>query len=205
MTDTELQQATEGQTTASDELFTAEADSPSNSRLEKIVSAAKGIFEKHGVRFKAGRGRPRSDGSPKISDVPLNASSPGQTTVQSAAAAPVAQPVDANIVKRCVSAVFKGAKGVLDRKLWRKAAKASDAKFASELVAETTITDDEIAAFTELTEICLKKYGVGTEYAPEVGLIVILTGIGVRHSAAFRSVEDRTTAANVVPTNEGKS
>ena len=60
-----------------------------------------------------------------------------------------------------------------------------EAKEAQALVASLQITTTESDAFAELSEICLRKYGVGTQWAPEIGLAVILTGIGVRYVAAI--------------------
>lgn len=164
-----------------------------NSFLQKVRDAAQGIFERHGVTFKAGRGRPRKDGLPKASDIPLNAPTtalPAGVASLSPLAADAAPAFDSALVRRCVSAVVKAVRGFLDKKLWRKAMDATrDAKFAGELVKETTITQDELDGLSELTEICLRKYGVGSEYAPEIGLIAIAAGVGVRYAVALQTLE----------------
>jgi hypothetical protein len=97
---------------------------------------------------------------------------------------------DAALVRRCIAAVVKALRGFADKKLWRKAMLASDdSKFASDLVKETTVTQEELDSFSELTEICLRKYGVGTQYAPEIGLLAIVTGVGVRYAVAMQMLE----------------
>jgi hypothetical protein len=161
------------------------------SLFEKISEKAGRLFEKHGVTFKRGRGRPRKDGLPKATDVPLESFGASPAQAAPVVAAPVAAPAfDASIVRRCVSAVVKALKGFGDSKLFNKAFRATnDSKFARDLVAETTVTEEEIAALSELSEICLRKYGVGTEYCPEVGLLAIVAGGVVRYSVAMKTLE----------------
>jgi hypothetical protein len=162
-----------------------------NSLFEKISEKAGRLFEKHGVTFKRGRGRPRKDGLPKATDVPLDAGSASPAPAAPLVDAPVAAPgFDSNLVIRCVKAVVKALKGFGDSKLFNKAMQATgDAKFSRDLVAETTVTEEEISALAELSEICLKKYGVGTEYCPEIGVAAILAGGVIRYTVALKSIE----------------
>lgn len=173
------------------------------SLFEKISEKAGRLFEKHGVTFKPGRGRPRKDGSPKASDVPLESVGASPAPVAPLVAAPVPAPaIDAGLVRRCVSAVVKALKGFGDSKLFNKAMQATgDAKFARDLVAETTVTEEEISALAELSEICLRKYGVGTEYCPEVGLVAILAGGVIRYTVALKSIEAKITEKQARGTN----
>ena len=77
--------------------------------------------------------------------------------------------------------------------LFRRAvAKTNDVKFAQQLVVDTAITSEEIESFSKLAEVCLRKYGVGTEYAPEIGLACVAAGIGLRYTAAIKAMEVRT-------------
>lgn len=168
-------------------------DSVQSSLFEKIGEKAGRIFEKHGITFKRGRGRPRKDGLPKATDVPLETGGASPAPPAPLASAPVAAPgFDSNLVVRCVKAVVKALKGFGDSKLFNKAVQATgDSKFARDLVAETTVTEEEISALSELSEICLRKYGVGTEYCPEVGLVAIVAGGVIRYTVALRSIESK--------------
>lgn len=171
--------------------------------VEKIKRTTRGVFERHGVLWKRGGGRPRKDGAPGKLDTPVNAP---VTALPLGSAAPVSDPapgLDPVLVRRCCTAVVKAFKGFFDKALFRKAQAKypDDPKFCQELVTDTTITQEEADGFSELAEICLRKYGVGTEYAPEIGLGAIVLGIGVRYAAAFKGLEikkeekpDRPTA-----------
>jgi hypothetical protein len=162
-----------------------------NSVIEKLKSVSAGVFERAGVQFKRGRGRPRLDGNPGKGDLPLNA--PATALPAVAACDPPLAPrenLDPALVRRCCSAVLKSLTGILDKALFRKAVKKTgDSKFAQQLITDTTVTQEEISAFSELAEICLRKYGVGTEYAPEIGIGVILAGLGVRYGEGFKSLD----------------
>ena len=177
------------------ELFPNESSPPvtpaATSTVEKIRRAASGVFEKYGVQFKRGRGRPRADGFPGKGDVPLNApptalpagASPGPAT-------PVTPGFDPKLVKNCVRAVVKALTGFADKILRKKAALAGySAADANQLVVDCTITAEEIDSFSDLAEICLRKYGVGTEYVPEIGLASIAAGVGLRYMVAIKSLQ----------------
>jgi len=169
-------------------------DPDKNSFFEKIQSRAGALFEKHGISFKRGRGRPKKNGTPKANDIPLEQNR--QTSIpipQTQTLTNSVENFDSNLVARCVSAVCKAFKGFADAKLFSAAVKATkDTKFARDLVNETTVTDEEIGALGELTEICLRKYGVGTEYCPEIGLVCIVTGSVIRYQSALKSLEIKT-------------
>ena len=186
---------------------------PSESITQKILNSAQGVFERHGVVFKRGRGRPRADGMPAKGDVPINAP---LKALPACAAPPTPLPdqagLDPALVRRCCSAVLKGVSGVLDKILFRKAKLATnDHQWAQQLVADTAITKEEMDSFSELAEVCLRKYGVGTEYAPEIGLGCIVLGVGIRYGAALKSLDSEIrkqaqasnpSPANVTPLNK---
>jgi hypothetical protein len=184
------------------ELF-AEASTPTQgSVFEKVKRAGATIFEKYGVIYKRGPGRPRKDGLPAKNDLPLNAP---QTALPAAAAAgaplPAEPGLDPALVKKCCSAVIKALTGFLDKLLFNKAKrKTGDAKFAQQLVTDATITQPEIDAFSELAEVCLRKYGVGTQYAPEIGLAALVLGIGIRYGAAMKALDQKPDAGEPAPT-----
>lgn len=160
------------------------------SRFEKLKQAAKGVFEKHGVIYKRGGGRPRKDGAPNKLDTPLNVPATA-IPANAAASAPVGDTaLDSETVRKCCSAVIKGFSAWADRKLFKKGKKIGlDAKEINQVIADTAITEEEIKSFSTLTEICLRKYGVGTQYAPEIGLAAVVAGVGLRYAAAFKAFE----------------
>lgn len=160
--------------------------------IERVVAAGKGVFEKHGVVFKRTGGRPRKDGLPNKGDIPLNAPSTALPEGASPAPSAGAPPLDPALMRRCCSAVLKGVSAFLDKTLYRKAlTKTGDSRAANDLVAATAITKEEVDSFAELAEICLRKYGVGTEYAPEIGLAAIAAGIGLRYAVALKALETK--------------
>ena len=140
--------------------------------------------------FKRGGGRPRKDGLPNKLDVPLNAPPTALPLGTTPAPAPAPAGLDPALVKKCCSAVVKAFKGFLDKSLFNKARRRypDDPKFCNQLIVDTTITQEETDAFAELSEICLRKYGVGSEYAPEIGLAAVVLGVGVRYAAAFKAL-----------------
>lgn len=169
--------------TSSNEQFSTPVE---NSRFEKLKSATATIFEKAGVKFKKGPGRPRSDGKPGKADLPLNAPATALPANAAPATASDTPHFDSVLVRRCCSAVVKGFTGVMDKLLYRRALKAGDKPAeAQQLVADTSITKEELDSFSELAEICLRKYGVDTSYVPEIGLVVLVAGIGTRYAVAM--------------------
>lgn len=172
------------------EMDSGEAAAP-NSILERVKRRTGAVFEKAGIVYKRGGGRPRKDGLPKISDIPINAPGtalPLDTEPPAPAPAPNLDPI---LVRRCCTAVIKAAKGFLDRHIFGKARIAGlEPSEAQQLVVDTTITAEEADAFSELAEICLRKYGVGSEFAPEVAIAAIAAGIGIRYVNAIERMEE---------------
>lgn len=165
-----------------------------NSLFEKLRTAAGNVFDRHGVKFKPGRGRPRKDGAPKASDVPLNAPASALPAAVAAVPAVDSPALDSALVRRCISAVTKGFFGFADKILHGKIIqKTGDAKFAGDVIKDCAITQDELNGLAELSEICLRKYGVGTQYAPEIGLGAIVIGIGARYAVAFAATKPEKT------------
>lgn len=171
------------------------------STIEKIRTSGAKVFAAAGQLFSKGRGRPRKDGQPGKSDIPLNGPAPAAPVVPGATVQPVISGFDPAMVKKCVSAVFKAASGILNKILFTKAVNASkgDVRFANELCKSCEITPEEMDSFSDLASICLQKYGVGTEYVPEIGAAVILGGIGVRYYAAFKSLQVEVAASPANP------
>jgi len=118
-----------------------------------------------------------------------------------AALAPDApQGLDPLLVKKCCSAVLKALSGFADKILFGKCRVAGlEPKEAQEIVGATRITQEEADSFSELAEICLRKYGVGTEYAPEIGLGAILIGVSLRYATAIKSLPEPPKPPEVKP------
>lgn len=171
---------------------TPENSTPGNpSLIEKIKSAAGSVFERNGIAYKRGGGRPRKDGSPNKLDIPINAPATALPFTATDVPPRPAPGIDPVIVKRCCSAVFKSVQAFLDKIVFKKARTAGfEPKDAQQLVTDTAITGEEVDAFSELAEICLRKHGVGSQYAPEVGLAAILGGIGVRYGMAIQTLNE---------------
>lgn len=153
--------------------------------LARLKSRTQGIFESAGATFKRGGGRPRKDGKPNKLDVPVNVPATALPLGTKADPATGSAAVDAETVKTCLNAVVKAFKGTLDKWLFKKSIKRGDTpKEAQQLIADTTITEEEVESFSKLAEICFRKYGVGTEYCPEIGLGAIVVGVGLRYKLA---------------------
>lgn len=169
---------------------------PSTTIIEKIQRAGAKVFEKHGVLFKRTGGRPRKDGAPNKGDIPLNVPASAVPAIASAPAAlPAQEGLDPALVRRCCGAVLKAIGGVLDKVLHRKASIVGyTPQEAQQLVVDCAITQSELDSFSELAEVCLRKYGVGTEYAPEIGLGCIALGVGLRYSVALKTLDNERKA-----------
>ena len=191
---------TKPSTSAPDELFSEAAPDSANPVAQKVNAASAGVFEKFGQFFKRGRGRPRKDGGPKISDLPVVAPPLAGPLAGSAplAAAPAppdsngSRPFDKNLVARCVAAVGKSIAGFFDKKLEAKAiAVTGDREFARQLVRETTVTPEGLQALGEVTDILLKELKVETKHLPLICACAVLAGEGGRYYLAFKSLDAR--------------
>jgi hypothetical protein len=165
---------------------------PEADLLGKISDIGKAAYEKT-VSIVRGRGRPRKDGSPKISDtiqeIPNEAEDnmpgPGEA-VHSVAASPGSlQNISTPLIRRCLSAILKSILAVPHTILYRKAARKQGPAYAEEFVKKLQPTEDELSDLAEFSAILLKKYNVDTQYAPEVVAGLVVIGIGSRTAAAF--------------------
>lgn len=164
-----------------------------SSTVEGIKRAAGKVFEAFGVQYKKTGGRPRKDGKPNKGDIPVNVPA---TALPAGAEAPPSVPapsgLDPVLVRRCCSAIVKAVSTFLDRQLFGKARIAGlEPKEAQQLVTDCSVSAEELNAFSELAEVALRKYGVGTEYAPEVGVAAIAVGVGLRYSMAIQDLNQR--------------
>jgi len=165
---------------------------PQTDLFARLKSAAGKAYDN--IAFKRGRGRPRKDGTPKANDLPVGLppdSLTGQPTI------------DTEIVQKSVAAVVKAACGVAGAQLRKKIVKnTGDKEFANKTVKDCEPSNEEIEALGKLAEICLIKYGVGTEYLPEIGLSCIVLGIGTRYAVAFKAVVEIEQAPPPGPQTE---
>lgn len=147
--------------------------------FEKIKSAAGDSFERV-TGFRRGRGRPRKDGTAKANDIPLDNPENGGADIAN---------IDAEIIQKAVAAVVKAFCGVAGGFVRKKAIKVTkDRQYSEKLSRDCEPTEEEMEAIGKLADICLKKYGVGTQYMPEIGLGCIVLGIGTRYAVAFKTL-----------------
>lgn len=139
-----------------------------NSTLEKLRSAVGGVVAK----WKPGRGRPRKDGAPKISDIPLETEEKNPVQAAPLVSTPDNSAVDSLFRKSIVS----GAKGILGflKALVRIKADAAglDEKFVSKTLSECQPEPEDLENFSESLKIVLEKYNVKSEKAPEISLAI---------------------------------
>ena len=165
-----------------DELLETAEAAPKASLLEKVRGVGRGIFEKYGVEYKAGRGRPRLDGEPKSSDVPLNAPA-SALPVGGAPGSPLDHPPGSSgVVRRCYKALAKAFAGWADKIIFRKVVELSgDKAYAKEVVVEISLTDPEAEAFGELVEELSAMWGADEKFMALAASICTVTAVGGRY------------------------
>jgi hypothetical protein len=165
-----------------DESFTAASPPTQTPLLEKIRGATEPILQK----FKIGRGRPRADGSPKKSDIPLAAPSPALPG--GAAAAPVVDPNFDALFRRSVLSAVKGVLGFAKNLVRSKAGAAGlDKDFTERTLRECEPEPEVMADFSESLEIVLQKYNAKTQYAPEIALAIAASRLGSPYVMLLKS------------------
>jgi hypothetical protein len=104
--------------------------------------------------------------------------------------APAREPDRSVIIRECFKKVGKAGASFLDRILQSKALAASDGDkdFAARVVTETTATPEEIAAFADLGEICLRELKLDLRFLPIVAAGTVLAGGGIRYGLAIREL-----------------
>ena len=174
------------------EISSAAAAAPAENTFgEKIVSRVASVFQKHGVKYRAGRGRPRADGSPKASDVVLGKSAPSPAAASPAPARPAdEQGFIRRVVKNCAKAIFSTA----DKFLKNFALLAGhDEAAAEKIIAANSITDAETDAYGELGLMLADYYKIKTEYFALGGAVVLIGGSVGRY--ALTALELKKQAA----------
>ena len=174
-----------------------------NSFSEKIVGAARGIFEKHGVKFRPGRGRPKKDGTPKISDMPLAGASSGAPAGAPASAAFVRSDGDKNTVKSIIAAAVKGVFQAIDKVVRGKAEKAGyTPPDVEKIVRENAITPQEIDGFAELGLVLADYFKIETQNLAMGGAVLLVGGVAGRYGLTIAELSREAKAKNPSQTGQ---
>lgn len=157
--------------------------------VEKINASAGEILEKYGVKWRRGRGRPRIDGEPKKSDIPLNVPATATPVSSVAPATNGAGARDSLIIRRSVAAMAKALTSSFDKALFRRAkAVTGDEAFAREVVNATAATSQECEALAEVTDILMAELGLQSKYLPLAASLTIVGGCALRYRNAFKDL-----------------
>lgn len=152
--------------------FKLQAPAPVETEIAKTVdSAASRVFEKFGVLWKRGRGRPRSDGLPAAGDVRLGPAPPGGVAVPMSAPGlvpAVPDPYAAGLFRRAFTQALKGTLGIvksIERWLAEKA--GIDGGFTERALKECEPDPTALEDWRESAEALLKKHGWSPENRAE--------------------------------------
>lgn len=142
---------------------------------QKILSAADKAFSAISSTIKKGRGRPRNDGAPKISDkIVPGEKSPSENPGKSPPVdSPPVNPAGILLFRRAVAAAIAGIFGILKQFIRIKADACGLEKEFTETALKQADPDKEtVDGFNEALGLVMEKYKVQTEYAPEVALVI---------------------------------
>lgn len=171
------------------------ATSPSLAKTIRDAAYSAADKAKGFITGKNKGGRPPKPGS-KYSA--WNSDGTARAAGDTAGDAPVPDDVRDDLAKKSIAAVVKTISGFFARKLSRKASRAGlRAGEVKSLLDECKPSEEEIEAVGDLAAICLKKYGVGDKYMPEVGLVACVAQIGMRYAQAMGGLPE--APKNTVP------
>lgn len=175
---------------ALDPLALGSAEAPPQATLvEKVRAAGRSIFAKYGINWKAGPGRPRNDGDPKSSDIPLDAPSTALPVGATASDAPGYPGFDANRVRRIYKAVAKSLSGWADKIVFRKAKEATgDPLYAQELVTQCSVTEPEAAAFGDLAAELGQMFGANEKYMALTAALITVGSVAGRYAVVIQDL-----------------
>lgn len=106
-----------------------------------------------------------------------------------APASVVSPQVDVELVKKTVQSVIGAIDGAIIRKVYATCYKVSkDDEGSKELARTAGITKDEVAVISECAGVVCQKYNVLGQYAPEIMLLAVTTGYGIRVAFVFRKL-----------------
>ncbi len=186
----------------------ADATPAQTSFAEKLTAAVGGVAEKYGLTFKPGRGRPKKDGTPKISDLLVSADGTATPAVgQPALVAAVATPDSLGdaLLHRTIVRAARGIIGAAGTVLKRLALKAGlDRAFVEGAVASAEPEAEALADFSESLDAVLKKYQVRTEYAPEVSLALSTVRLAAPFWLTYRMLKDEIERKRTQESKETK-
>lgn len=166
-----------------------------DSLAKRVLTAAGGVFERHGVKFRPGRGRPRADGAPKASDVPLEAAPAPVAAAPAQTAASFRSPSDAGFVKSCCRAAIKGIFSAIDKLIGKKAVEAGYSNSDVEkIVRENSITPEETDGFADLAVVLADYFKIDTKTVAMGGAVVLVGGVAGRYSMTFADLAKMATA-----------
>lgn len=181
---------------------TGNAD-PENSLAQKIRRAGAAVFERAGITYKRGRGRPRKDGSPAAADVPLGAGAavanppdPSGPAPSGPAPAPSLPAVDAGaadaLFRRSCVHILRGALDAAKGLIRTKSRRAGlDENFTERTLRECATDEPKILEdFSQSLELVCKKYAVSTEYAPEFALLASAGRLTAPYWLVLKSFND---------------
>jgi len=151
-----------------------------------VRSAGRSVFSKYGITWKTGPGRPRNDGDPKSSDVPLDAPSTALPVGALPASSGGDPGFDPNRVRRIYKAVAKSLAGWADKIVFRKAKEVTgDPIYAQELVTQCAVTDPEAAAFGDLAAELGSMFGANEKYMALAAALVTVGAVGGRYAVVI--------------------
>jgi hypothetical protein len=143
---------------------------PETPNESRIKCATGSLFEKMG--FKIGRGRPKKDGTPKISDVPLDTGAMGGRPFVSMPGPSPDLDRRKGLIRRCCKVAFKAVVSAVDKIIFSRAVLASGDKVeAQKIVDSVTATDGEAEAVAEVMDILAEMYG----WDPKI--LVLIAGL----------------------------
>jgi hypothetical protein len=171
------------------ELFPENGAPASNSSRKKVDAASAGVFARFGEYFKRGRGRPRKDGAPKISDVVLPTPPAGVVSAPAGGGAPSGGPDNTGIIRAACLRVAKATAAFFDRMLGNRALVATnDPQFAAQIVKETTALPEELDAFADLAALAIAEMKLQVKWVPVVAAGTVLAGGVMRYGLAMKGV-----------------
>lgn len=163
---------------------TAASPTTEDSSLKKIISAATGAYQSVADTIRPGRGRPRKDGSPKISDKigPIEKLVEANLPLQPLVVAPPVNSAGDLLFRRSVTAAIAGIGGIGTTVLRTKAKAAGiDPDFTNKALAECAPEKEVVDGFNEALGLVMEKYNFTTKFGPEIALGIY----GARIAAPF--------------------
>lgn len=147
------------------------------SLVGKIGDALAHVAERHGLQFRRGRGRPRKDGSPNAADRLVNPITGESIPAASdpALAATVPRPASEGdfLLHRAIIGTFQSViKGVARYCRILAAEAGMKPEWVERNMATAEPDAEALADWSKSASLVMEKYGVRSEYSPEISLAV---------------------------------